>query len=142
MHRSGTSLITSWLEASGLVIHNGSFHGPSVGNLKGNFEDKEFVDIHARELRSKYPDSMGWQVFCPDKLTFSSEHRHQLEDLIGERSGKYQLWGWKDPRTVFFLDEWKLFEMNGPVFLLIGGYEYSLDSFFLADPAVAEELFF
>jgi hypothetical protein len=95
------------LEACGLVIHNGSFHGPSVGNLKGNFEDKEFVDIHARELKSKYPDSKGWQVFSPDKLTFSIEHRHQLEDLTRERSRKYELWGWKDPRSVFFLDEWK-----------------------------------
>jgi len=107
MHRSGTSLITSWLESSGLVTHDGSVHGPSVGNPKGNFEDKEFVDIHVKELKSRYPESKGWQVFSPVKLTFSSERHQQVKYLIQKRTEKNLIWGWKDPRTVFFLEEWK-----------------------------------
>lgn len=107
MHRSGTSLVTSWLESSGLVIHDGSFLGPSVGNERGNFEDKEFVDIHAKELKSRFPGSKGWQVFTYDRLSFSSEHRIRLERQVNNRSARFPTWGWKDPRTVFFLDHWK-----------------------------------
>jgi hypothetical protein len=107
MHRSGTSLITSWLESSGLVTHDGDFHGPSVGNPKGNFEDKAFVDIQIAELKSRYPDSKGWQIFSPDELAFSKTHRLELETLVQTRSGKYAVWGWKDPRSTFFLEDWK-----------------------------------
>lgn len=118
MHRSGTSLITSWLESSGLVTHDGSFHGPSVGNEKGNFEDKDFVDTHIKELKSRYPDSKGWQVFIHDQLSFSSENRVHISNLIKSRSTKYPIWGWKDPRSVFFLEDWKSLIPNLKVLFL------------------------
>ena len=50
MHRSGTSLVASWLESSGLVIHDGAFLGPSVGNEKGNFEDADSLLFNIGDL--------------------------------------------------------------------------------------------
>jgi hypothetical protein len=107
MHRSGTSLTTSWLEFCGLKIHDGSYHGPSVGNSKGHFEDKEFVHIHSSAIKSEFPDSKGWLIFSQKKMIFSNEDLVNISRLVNQRNQKFSLWGWKDPRSVMFLNGWK-----------------------------------
>jgi hypothetical protein len=107
MHRSGTSLTASWLEACGLPMSLRATHGPAVGNVKGHFEDRDFADLHNRALRRRFPTSAGWKVKRPGQLSFEPSEVETARRLIQERNGQFDQWGWKDPRSVLFLDEWK-----------------------------------
>ena len=107
MHRSGTSLLASWIEHCGLNIHNGNVMGAHVGNPKGHFEDEDFVDLHSSAILSEYPSSKNWQVFVDTFLTFSDGHLSMAKKLVSERNKKFNNWGWKDPRSVIFLEQWK-----------------------------------
>ena len=107
MHRSGTSLVASWLERCGLTIHDGRYWGPSVGNPKGHFEDKDFVDLHSSTVLAHSPKSHGWKIFSEDSLTFDTHGVSRAIELVDHRNRKYGRWGWKDPRSVNFLQQWK-----------------------------------
>ena len=82
MHRSGTSLTTSWLESCGLQIHDGQSHGPATGNPKGHFEDKEFVDLHSKAISHEYPLSNGWKVIRQKELSFTDSQLISITSLI------------------------------------------------------------
>ncbi|HEX2699970.1 MAG TPA: sulfotransferase [Acidimicrobiales bacterium] len=108
MHRSGTSLTASWLERCGLVIHDGSLIAPAAGNRLGHFEDREFVVLHAAALDEQgLGGSMGWKASSAAAVTFPPARRAEAEELVRRRDAKFPVWGWKDPRSVLFLDEWK-----------------------------------
>lgn len=107
MHRSGTSLTASWLAASGLVLHNGRVSGTEVGNPKGHYEDLDFVRLHQNYITSRYPKSLGWKVALDKPLRFDDVSLNRARSLIQTRSAKYSMWGWKDPRSVLFLQQWK-----------------------------------
>ncbi len=107
MHRSGTSLISSWIESSGLRIHNGNLMGSSLSNSRGHFEDWDFVDLHSSIIQTEDPNSHGWKIFEEKFLTFRRNHISNAKKLVNERNAKYEEWGWKDPRSVFFLEQWK-----------------------------------
>ena len=102
MHRSGTSLITHLLRAAGLAVGE-RLRGPNKFNPKGHFEDEEFLNLHEAILKS---NRTTWALNdAPDVLRISDEHRARASELITSRAGQ-TLWGWKDPRTVLFLDLW------------------------------------
>lgn len=108
MHRSGTSLTASWLERCGLAIHDGSLIAPAEGNRRGHFEDREFVVLHAAVLdEQRLGGSVGWKVRTGTPVTFPAGRRAEAEELVRRRQAKFGVWGWKDPRTVLFLDQWK-----------------------------------
>ena len=107
MHRSGTSLLASWLESCGLTIHDGNYWGPSEGNQKGHFEDKDFVQLHSSAILLESPKSYGWKIFSDDFLTFDHDQLSRAKKLVSDRNAKYRIWGWKDPRSVIFLKKWK-----------------------------------
>jgi hypothetical protein len=107
MHRSGTSLTASWLQNCGLNLYDGNLVGPDKGNVKGHFEDKEFLMIHVAALNSRFPNSYGWQVFTIETIDFNEDQLLSAENLIKKRNEKYRYWGWKDPRSVLFLEQWK-----------------------------------
>jgi len=107
MHRSGTSLTTSWLEVCGLRIHDGAFYGPETGNPKGHFEDKDFVDLHSSAIELEKPKSNGWKLFADKFFAFEAGHLSNARKLVDQRNAKYNLWGWKDPRSVIYLTQWK-----------------------------------
>lgn len=106
MHRSGTSLVASWCEQMGLRMHLDRMIGPHAGNPKGHFEDVEFVNLHAEAIRGLGQGTRGWKTTAPRFLQFSEAQRVRACELIAARSGE-RLWGWKDPRSVLFLDEWR-----------------------------------
>ncbi len=141
MHRSGTSFIASWMEHLGLVIHDGSYHGAGTGNVKGHFEDKEFVDIHIRGLKVRYPDSKGWHVFSTDKLSFTTEDMEIIDSLVQNRIKKYQLWGWKDPRSIFFLEDWKRLYPNLKALLLWRPYNEVIRSLMARSVAASNDVY-
>lgn len=107
MHRSGTSLTASWLQKCGVQIGYGKLIGASVGNPKGHFEDKEFVELHSKIIKNCLPGSKGWIVTQDRNLKIEGEDELAAKEIINLRNQKYDLWGWKDPRTVLFLEEWK-----------------------------------
>lgn len=107
MHRSGTSLVASWLARCGLAIHDGAVIGPHVGNPKGHFEDEDFVRLHSEAIRRLKPDSKGWKIYSDSFQPFRDVELARARALIAEREKKHILWGWKDPRTVLFLPQWK-----------------------------------
>ena len=107
MHRSGSSLTTSWLASCGLNIHDGNLIGADAGNPKGHFEDNDFVDLHKSEIQYRKPDSEGWKIQPATFLKFKSAQLCRARQLIEERNKKFVHWGWKDPRTTIFLKQWK-----------------------------------
>ena len=104
MHRSGTSLTAAWLQECGVIIDDGKLIGPAEGNIRGHFEDKEFVDLHSEVILCKNETSRGW-VECSNNYRFAENHKKEINHLIKKRD-KYSIWGWKDPRSVLFLEEW------------------------------------
>jgi hypothetical protein len=101
MHRSGTSLVTQWLQRCGLSIGKTLFPA-DVGNLDGHFEDTDFLDIHRRFLKSRYCPDTG---FIYDHIpALSHQEKKELKALITAKDQQHGQWGWKDPRTCLFLE--------------------------------------
>jgi len=104
MHRSGTSLAASVFQSAGLSIGK-RLMGPAPSNIPGHFEDLDFVELHERILVSSGLCHTGLAVPSeqppvPDAL------RDAAVALIADRMSAGLPWGWKDPRTVLFLDFW------------------------------------
>lgn len=118
MGRSGTSLTTSWLERCGLSVHDGHVLGANSGNPRGHFEDQDFLDFHAAVMARHDPRSHGWKMCGPDFLPFNDRERACARDLVQGRAARHLAWGWKDPRAVWFLPEWKAVVPDLKVLLL------------------------
>ncbi|MEM7592579.1 MAG: sulfotransferase [Cyanobacteria bacterium P01_A01_bin.83] len=103
MHRSGTSLATSLLKSSGVFIGD-RLMAEGTGNLKGHFEDWDFVDLHRDCLTAQAVNREGWTTQAD--FSFWGEYLERAKTLIAARS-KYSIWGWKDPRTTLFLKSWQ-----------------------------------
>src|SRR5215813_4067818 len=112
MHRSGTSLIASWLSALGVDLGQ-ELLPPDKDNPRGYFEDLGFLEFQRRLLSEcclphdgGHPD-WGWTE--SEQLS-----RETLKGLIpaarslvvSRTEGPPGLWGWKDPRTTLLLDFW------------------------------------
>ncbi|HEV7516213.1 MAG TPA: glycosyltransferase [Thermoanaerobaculia bacterium] len=113
MHRSGTSLVASWLAAAGVDLGR-RLLAPDASNPTGYFEDLGFLDLDRRMLREATPEGeaghpdWGWtESERLDRARFAA-HADEARALIAaqERSGQGGPWGWKDPRTTLLLDFW------------------------------------
>ena len=105
MHRSGTSLATRLLQTVGLAVGD-ELLGPHQSNPFGHFEDVGILDLHREVLhRCGYAMLSGEDVPHPEMSEFE---RAWAQRLVAERSGR-GAWGFKDPRTVLFLDAWERF---------------------------------
>ncbi|VXD15182.1 hypothetical protein PL8927_380087 [Planktothrix serta PCC 8927] len=103
MHRSGTSLIATILQEAGVYLGD-QLIGANRGNIRGHFEDVEFVQFHQTVLRSQNLDIDGWMI-QPHKQILP-EYVTAAKTLITRKSQR-NLWGWKDPRTTLFLNFWQ-----------------------------------
>lgn len=103
MHRSGTSLVASVLQAAGLQI-GCAVPAAGLGNPRGHFEDPDFLSLHEDMLAASGEScfSIG-EDFAP---TTDERFARRAEALIAARQA-LPLWGWKDPRTCLFLDFWE-----------------------------------
>ena len=111
MHRSGTSLVASWLAALG--VHVGDRLWPADRlNPRGYFEDADFVELHWRMLEEATLENDGghrdWGWTERERLDESrfDAYRESARALVAARAGKPGIWGWKDPRTTLLLDFW------------------------------------
>jgi len=103
MHRSGTSFVANLLGSAGLHLGE-ELLGANFGNPLGHFEDLAFFDLHKRVLAANglHPDGFTTreQIDVPPALLV------EARDLAEARRRVGRPWGWKEPRTVLFLDLW------------------------------------
>ncbi|WP_250122552.1 sulfotransferase [Chroococcidiopsis sp. CCMEE 29] len=102
MPRSGTSFTASLLQNAGLDIGK-RLMGPGHGNVKGFFENFDFVEFHEMVLRSQGLNPIGWTL--QGKIDVQEQYVEKAKEIIAKNSLN-SLWGWKDPRTTLFLDFW------------------------------------
>ncbi len=102
MHRSGTSLFSSYLQYCGISMGEQQA-GPGYGNPHGHYEDRKFLELHKKILNY----NKQHMYFCKKKITVSHDDREYAKALVYRNSQKYDNWGWKDPRTTLFLDFWE-----------------------------------
>jgi hypothetical protein len=105
MHRSGTSLVAAMCQTAGLNIGS-RLVGPHASNPGGHFEDRSFYEFHERVLGANGRIPAGYEIHdAPLRLT--DAHLSEAQNLVAERRKSDGPWGWKDPRTVLFLDFWR-----------------------------------
>lgn len=104
MHRSGTSLVASYLQRCGLDMGEDLLPA-DVGNPLGYYEDVHIHDLH-RELLWKAGIADGFTVTDANvPVPVDDVFRERAREIVRRREGKSQ-WGWKEPRTALFLDLW------------------------------------
>lgn len=104
MHRSGTSVVTHWLQACGLPIGS-DLLGAGVGNVDGHYEDLEFYRLHRAWLERNHLPHTGF-VHAPVP-GLPQDCKDRLRELCSERDARHIAWGWKEPRTCLFLDDYR-----------------------------------
>ena len=79
MHRSGTSLITAWLQSAGLDIGKNLLEA-NYSNPKGFFENTDFLDFHRNILSSIGLEPRGWII--QEKIVVPDQYIDQAKQLI------------------------------------------------------------
>lgn len=102
MHRSGTSLVASALQRSGVAIGDDLDAG-GVGNPRGHFEDGEFRRFHEALLASV---GETWLTVSEPLRVVGPSFERAARELVARRADR-PLWGWKDPRTCLALELWE-----------------------------------
>lgn len=106
MHRSGTSVTASWLQACGLFIGD-RLLGMASSNPHGHFEDLDFLELHMGQLQAWQLHPSGLLLKEPPPVRFDPEHLARARRLVTGRMAAHGRWGWKEPRTTLFLEQWK-----------------------------------
>lgn len=143
MHRSGTSLIAAVLQEAGVYLGD-ELIGADTGNIRGHFEDVDFVQFHQTVLRSQNLDIDGWMI-QPNKHILP-EYVTVAKTLIIRKSQR-NLWGWKDPRTTLFLNFWQtlipqakfIFVYRSPWEVVDSLYRRGTDELIQNQPQIAVE---
>lgn len=110
MHRSGTSMTASLVQALGVDVGRDLMEADD-NNQRGYFEDWDFVRLHQAIFREACPpDRAGWPEVGWTELEALDEgkiegFRAEARALVEGRRGQ-ALWGWKDPRTTLLLPFW------------------------------------
>jgi len=112
MHRSGTSMITSYLSQIGINVgedlYEADQHNPS-----GYYEDVSFLNFQSTILntiteggKDGWPD-WGYTEDLVLNLDLLPSFKQQANDMIlSKKNQKDGIWGWKDPRSTLLLDFW------------------------------------
>jgi hypothetical protein len=106
MHRSGTSLITQWLNKCGLQIGENTLEA-DTGNKDGHFEDLEFFKMHQEILSDHHLPADGLVDHNIDLRELTLYEEEKLKSILKIKNKLYTEWGWKDPRTCLLLDTYK-----------------------------------
>jgi GT2 family glycosyltransferase len=103
MHRSGTSLVASLVAGAGVSMGT-RLLAAGRGNARGHFEDLDFQEFHQRALRANGLHGDGIVPAGHPEVPEGLEPR--ARELVAARRAAGKPWGWKDPRTLLFLDFW------------------------------------
>jgi len=105
MHRSGTSLTAQWLHACGLNLGD-RFLGSDFSNLKGHYEDLDFLEVHKLILKYNNLKDSGLEGKISE-LTLNKYLKEKLKYNVLLKNNLNNQWGWKEPRTCLFINEYK-----------------------------------
>ncbi|WP_194840931.1 sulfotransferase family protein [Filobacillus milosensis] len=103
MHRSGTSTLALILQSIGVNMGE-ELLGANSGNPYGHGEDIDFLNINNKMLKHV---NKSWDFPPSDDniKTAFFKHRKSIQKLINIKNSK-PLWGWKEPRTSLFVNEY------------------------------------
>ena len=150
MHRSGTSLTASLFQSVGVNIGE-KLVSPEYGNIKGHFEDIEFVELHKGILRSHKIDDLGSNIET-QQIPVKKQYLEAAKKLIKNREEgnekNNKIWGWKDPRTTLFLNFWLellpdakfIFVYRSPWEVVDSLYRRGTDEKLLEQPEIAVKM--
>jgi len=130
MGRSGTSVITQWINKCGLPVGD-TLLGKAIGNVEGHFEDEDFLKIHEEILLSNNLSSTGLQA--TDCLIVTNEQKQKITNIIDNKNKMYKQWGWKEPRTVLFLPVYKELIPDAKYLIIVRDYKAVIDSLLRRD---------
>lgn len=99
MQRSGTSCLAGILEKAGINL--GDVSTSNLFNEKGNRENIRIMKLHDELLRY---NNGSWDN--PPARVEWPKHLRRKRDLIIKGYRSYDVWGFKDPRTLLTLDGW------------------------------------
>lgn len=118
MHRSGTSLAASYLQATGLFLGDNLM--PAYrDNVKGYFEDVDVVHLHRRLLKEHHVHALK-----PKPFSVRPEDIERGTRLYEARKRSPAPRGWKDARAALFLDYWETI-IEIPCYFMV--YRHPLD---------------
>lgn len=129
-HRSGTSLVASTLASNGVNLGD-DLMGPSFANPNGHFEDIPAVNLHDQILNANGTD---WR-FCGEHLPkvtpfFQSKIQRYYQQRRQTNEAQSFI-GVKDPRAVFFIDNWyQATNGNLKTLLVYRDWQYALSSLY------------
>ena len=86
------------------VAAGGAFWGQVDALLEAGgaaFEDVDFVSLH-QELLDQY----GEDMLLPGRIELCTADILRIKNLLKEKNVS-KAWGWKDPRTLLFVDYYK-----------------------------------
>lgn len=125
MHRSGTSLLASWLAACGLDIGQ-SLLGAGVGNERGHHEDLEFLQLHESILNDNRIHCGGLLRTAP--LLLTQPRLVAMHELVERKVERGTQWGWKEPRTCLFHREYLALLPDAYHLIVFRDYRIVVDS--------------
>jgi len=74
------------------------------GNAQGHFEDVDFLKMHEKLLLKEIFLLPGSRLSPFPAL--SKKEKEELQTIIEIKSRQNEQWGWKEPRTCLFLDDY------------------------------------
>ncbi len=146
-HRSATSYLSEFLHSIGVNMNpSGRFLEGGQGNPGGHFEDLLILDYHCKLMQTKHPafmDQWGGQrcIFLPDYNCNWEEFIPETKALCHHLAQRTP-WGWKDPRSLLFLDHWntaldqniKILTLRHPLEIFLSLLRRDTDPYFFANP--------
>ncbi len=127
MHRSGTSLTASLIAGAGVHLGD-SLMAPAESNPKGHYEDLDFYHLHQRMLAANGLSTDGFT--CQETIDPPASARVEAAELVRNRRATNRPWGWKDPRTILFLDFWAALVPEARWLFVVRSPEEVIDSLF------------
>jgi len=125
MHRSGTSVVSQWLDKCGLHLGE-TLLGAATGNVEGHFEDTDFLRVHEQTLLAHGIPGNGITAESIPEL--SVYEKEKLKALICFKNRLDEQWGWKEPRTCLFLDHYRELIPNAFYVFVIRDYHETVSS--------------
>jgi hypothetical protein len=104
MHRSGTSFLAQAIHQLGINLGD-EIGGANYGNLKGYYEDLDFLRLHQEILAENNLESTGLYGDITN-ITINDENKRRIKKNIKVKNSIRTQWGWKEPRTCLFLNEY------------------------------------
>ncbi|MDB5007523.1 MAG: hypothetical protein JWP45_1916 [Mucilaginibacter sp.] len=136
MHRSGTSVISQWLQKCRLNIGE-NLLGSGIGNVEGHFEDLDFYRYHEDVLQENHLSTQGYVTRPVKKLSYYQEEK--LKALTSFKNKMSEQWGLKEPRTCLFLTHYRKLIPDAHYLVVLRDFHSTVNSLIVRDFKYVED---